>query len=44
MPSKRADAKRDAAETIDIESRLAPFFDTTGSGDTPAEEQHSPEQ
>jgi len=35
VPSKRAIAKADAAELIDIEARLAPFFppqDTTSPG------------
>jgi hypothetical protein len=33
MPSKRAAARRDAAELIDIESRLAPFFPRTQATD-----------
>jgi hypothetical protein len=33
MPSKRATARRESAELIDIESRLAPFFPITPPAD-----------
>jgi hypothetical protein len=44
MPSKRAAAKRDAAEPIDIESRLAPFFEDAPRGDAPTDQPPGLEQ
>jgi hypothetical protein len=36
MPSKRTAARQEAAETIDLESRLAPFFPDPPVGDAHA--------
>lgn len=44
MPLKRVPANLDTAETIDIESRLAPFFERGRRSDAPTRERHSPEQ
>jgi hypothetical protein len=42
VPTKRALAKADAAELIDIESRLAPYFPRHAST-LPARAEHRPE-